>query len=85
MLALACWQLGAHLGLPWVAEQQHAAQDTHALVCTHPRLRFPFHLGGIAAFSAGSAGPEADLDADLTGAGLAPSAALRIVSLYGHI
>ena len=81
MLALACWQLGAHLGLLGVAEQLRAAQGTHALVCTHPRLRLPFHLGGASASasSAGSAGSEVDLDIDLAGAGLAPSAALRIV------
>jgi hypothetical protein len=80
VLALARWQLGAHR-LPWVAEQCRAAPDTHALVCTHPRLRLPFRLSGATASSAGGAGLEVDIDADLAGAGLAPSAALRVVPL----
>ena len=82
VLALACWQLGARLGLLWVVEQQRAGRDngdTHALACTHPRVRLPFHFDGVAASPAEGAGPDAE--ENLAAAGLAPSAALRVVPL----
>ena len=82
VLALARWQLGERCGLQWCAEQRRraggGAQDTHAVVCTHPRLRLSFGLlcGGEA-----TAAPGAELEAGLAAAGLAPSAALRVVAL----